>query len=130
MKNKNKTKMKKKEKKVKKKVSTGKMGDIKAFTVLSLSKRKLNYIDDEEELFRSVLIANTMKCVKQEMSSLGGKSHKKCRDKTVKRVKNRINLLGTHSRTRLKIWRRKFSKLLKANGEKKLQRFKSTENLL
>merc|ERR1712227_371036 len=109
-KNKNKTKKKKK------KVSTGKMGDIKAFTVLSLSKRKLNYIDDEEELFRSVLIANTMKCVKQEMSSLGGKSHKKCRDKTVKQVKNRIKLLGTRSRTRLKIWRRKFSRLLlKAN---------------
>merc|ERR1712227_682717 len=116
MKNKNKTNMKKKEKKVKKKVSTGKLGDIKAFTVLSLSKRKLNYIDDEEELFRSVLIANTMKCVKQEMSSLGGKSHKKCRDKTVKQVKNRIKLLGTRSRTRLKIWRRKFSRLLlKAN---------------
>merc|ERR1712227_145820 len=128
MKNKNKTNMKKKEKKVKKKVSTGKLGDIKAFTVLSLSKRKLNYIDDEEELFRSVLIANTMKCVKQEMSSLGAsKSRKKSRDKTVKQVKNRINLLGTHSRTRLKIWRRKFSKLLKANGEKKLKRFKSTE---
>ena len=126
---KKKTKMKKE--KVKKKVSSGKLGDIKAFTVLSLSKRKLNYIDDEEELFRSVLIANTMKCVKQEMSSLGAsKSHKKSRDKTVKQVKNRINLLGTHSRARLKIWRRKFSKLLKPNGEKKLKRFKSTENLL
>ena len=40
-------------KKVSASVSSGsKLGEIKAFTVLSLSRRKLNCLDDEEELFR------------------------------------------------------------------------------
>ena len=115
-----------------KKVSCGRLGDIKAFTVLSLSKRKLNYIDDEEELFRSVLITNTMKSVRQEISGSCAvtekKSHKKSRDKMVTRVKNRLDLLGTHGKGRLKIFKRNVVRLL--SRKKKLKRVKSMENLL
>ena len=113
-------------------MSCGRLGDIKAFTVLSLSKRKLNFIDDEEELFRSVLITNTMKSVRQEMSGSSAvtlkKSRKKSQDKMVTRVKNRLELLGTHGKGRLKILRRNVVRLLSRN--KKLKRAKSTENLL
>jgi len=133
------------------------VGNIRAFTVLSLSKRKLNSLDDEEELFRSVLISNTMKSVRQEMTGscrLRDKEvDKKYRDKMVTRVKNRLDLLGLHGRGRwrlwtnqrpasrsrdhsrpirdqgrLRIWRRGMARLLTRN--KKLKRVKSVENLL
>ena len=113
-------------------MSCGRLGDIKAFTVLSLSKRKLNYIDDEEELFRSVLITNTMKSVRQEISGSCAvtekKSRKKSQDKMVTRVKNRLDLLGTHGKARLNIWRRNVARLL--SRKKKLKRVKSMEKLL
>ena len=137
MKNKeNDSKDSKKESKIKKKISVGSFAEMKAFTVLHLSRRKLNCIDDEEELFRSVLISNTMKSVKQEMSasqtvskkSSSSSHRKKSKDKLVKRVKNRINLLGTQSSRRLTIWKRNVFNLVK--GKRKLKRIKSTENLL
>ena len=102
-------------------------GEIKAFTVLSLSKRKLNDIDDEEELFRSVLISNTMKNVRKEMWSLGKKSSKKSRDKMVVRVKKKLNVLGSHSQRRLKVIRRKVGRILKRKP--KLKRQKGKEKL-
>ena len=102
-------------------------GEIKAFTVLSLSKRKLNNIDDEEELFRSVLISNTMKCVRKEMWSLGKKTNKKSRDKMVVRVKKKLNVLGSHSQRRLKVIRRNVGRILKR--KQKLKRQKGKEKL-
>ena len=102
-------------------------GEIKAFTVLSLSKRKLNDIDDEEELFRSVLISNTMKCVRKEMWSLGKKTKKKSRDKMVVRVKKKLNVLGSHSQRRLKVIRRNVGRILKR--KQKLKRQKGKEKL-
>ena len=62
------------------------VGNIRAFTVLSLSKRKLNSLDDEEELFRSVLISNTMKSVRQEMTG-------SCRQGTIFYQKIRLPFL-------------------------------------
>ena len=114
--------------KISKKVSCSKLGEIRAFTVLSLSKRKLNSLDDEEELFRSVLITNTMKSVKQEMSTVGKKGSKKSKDKMVRRVKNRITSFGTQSHRRLNIWKRNVSNALK--GKKGMKKYKSMENLL
>ena len=133
---KNKKKEKKRSKKTtamgSKKKSCGRLGGIKAFTVLSLSKRKLNHIDDEVELCRSVLITNTMKSVRQEMTGscrlTEKKSHKKSRDKMVTRLKTRLDLLGTHGRGRLKILRRNVVQHF--SGKKKLKRVKSKENLL
>ena len=114
-------------------VSSGsKLGEIKAFTVLSLSRRKLNCLDDEEELFRSVLITNTMKSVKQEMSVGDKKKEKKPRDKLVKRVRRRLNMLGTHVHNhniqRLRSWRRRMLNMV--TGQRGVRRFKSTDNLL
>lgn len=102
-------------------------GEIKAFTVLSLSKRKLNDIDDEEELFRSVLISNTMKSVRKEMWGLGRKTKKKSREKMVGRVKKKMNLLGSQSNKRFKAIKKNVSKLLKRKP--KLKRQKGTEKL-
>ena len=102
-------------------------GEIKAFTVLSLSKRKLNDIDDEEELFRSVLISNTMKSVRKEMWGLGKKTDKKAREKMVRRVKKKMNLLGSQSNKRLKVIKKNVTKLLKRKP--KLKRQKGTEKL-
>ena len=102
-------------------------GEIKAFTVLSLSKRKLNDIDDEEELFRSVLISNTMKCVRKEMWGFGKKNNKKSRDKMVVRVKKKLNVLGSHSQRRLKVIRRNVGRILKR--KQKLKRQKGKEKL-
>ena len=102
-------------------------GEIKAFTVLSLSKRKLNDIDDEEELFRSVLISNTMKCVRKEMWGFGKKTSKKSRDKMVVRVKKKLNVLGSHSQRRLKVIRRNVGRILKR--KQKLKRQKGKEKL-
>ena len=102
-------------------------GEIKAFTVLSLSKRKLNNIDDEEELFRSVLISNTMKSVRKEMWGLGRKTKKKSREKMVGRVKKKMNLLGSQSNKRFKAIKKNVSKLLKRKP--KLKRQKGTEKL-
>ena len=114
-------------------VSSGsKLGEIKAFTVLSLSRRKLNCLDDEEELFRSVLITNTMKSVKQEMSVGDKKKDKKPRDRLVKRVRRRLNMLGTHVHNhniqRLRSWRRRMLSMV--TGQRAVRRFKSTDNLL
>ena len=114
-------------------VSSGsKLGEIKAFTVLSLSRRKLNCLDDEEELFRSVLITNTMKSVKQEMSVGDKKKDKKPRDRLVKRVRRRLNMLGTHVHNhniqRLRSWRRRMLNVV--TGQRGVRRFKSTDNLL
>ena len=117
--------------KINKKVSKSRFGDIRAFTVLSLSKRKLNFLDEEEELHRSVLISNTMKSVKQEMSMKEGKNDGKKpppSDETVKKVKNRIGLLKSHSHRRFTILKRKVSRLVR--GQKKLKRFKCKENLI
>ena len=117
--------------KINKKVSKSRFGDIRAFTVLSLSKRKLNFLDEEEELHRSVLISNTMKSVKQEMSMKEGKKDGKKpppSDETVKKVKNRIGLLKSHSHRRFTILKRKVSRLVR--GRKKLKRFKCKENLI
>ena len=117
--------------KINKKVSKSRFGDIRAFTVLSLSKRKLNFLDEEEELHRSVLISNTMKSVKQEMSMKEGKKDGKKpppSDETVKKVKNRIGLLKSHSHRRFTILKRKVSRLVR--GRKKLKRFKCKENLM
>ena len=112
--------------------SGGKLGEIKAFTVLSLSRRKLNCLDDEEELFRSVLITNTMKSVKQEMSVSDKKKDKKPRDRLVKRVRRRLNMLGTHVHNhniqRLRSWRRRMLSMV--TGQRGVRRFKSTDNLL
>ena len=135
---KNKKKKNTKETTVNKKVnaasgsSGSKLGEIKAFTVLSLSRRKLNCLDDEEELFRSVLITNTMKSVKQEMSVGDKKKDKKPRDKLVKRVRRRLNMLGTHVHNhniqRLRSWRRRILNVV--TGQRGVRRFKSTDNLL
>ena len=103
-------------------------GEIKAFTVLSLSKRKLNNMEDEEEeLFRSVLISNTMKCVRKEMWGLGKKTNKKSRDKMVVRVKKKLNVLGSHSQRRLKVIRRNVGRILRR--KQKLKRQKGKEKL-
>ena len=103
-------------------------GEIKAFTVLSLSKRKLNNIEDEEEeLFRSVLISNTVKCVRKEMRGLGKKTNKKSGDKMVGRVKKKMSLLGTHSQRRLKVFKANVEKILKRKP--KLKRQKGQEKL-
>ena len=115
--------------KAKKMISVRSFSDMKAFTVLHLSRRKLNCIDDEEELFRSVLISNTVKSVKQEMSfQTAKKPRKKAKDKLVKRVKNQINLLGTQSHKRLNVWKRNLFSLM--SGKRKMKRFQSTGNLL
>ena len=131
---KNKKKKNTKETTANKKVSASgsKLGEIKAFTVLSLSRRKLNCLDDEEELFRSVLITNTMKSVKQEMSVSDKKKDKKPRDRLVKRVRRRLNMLGTHVHNhniqRLRSWRRRMLSMV--TGQRGVRRFKSTDNLL
>ena len=123
----NKKKSKSKTKKMMSSVRS--FSDMKAFTVLHLSRRKLNCIDDEEELFRSVLISNTVKSVKQEMSfQTAKKPRKKAKDKLVKRVKNQINLLGTQSHKRLNVWKRNLFNLM--TGKRKIKRFQSTGNLL
>ena len=102
-------------------------GEIKAFTVLSLSKRKLNDIDDEEELFRSVLISNTVKTVRKEMWSLGKKTNKKSREKIVKRVKRKLTVLGSHSQRRLKVIKTNVRRILRRKP--KLKRQKGKEKL-
>ena len=102
-------------------------GEIKAFTVLSLSKRKLNDIDDEEELFRSVLITNTMKCVRKEMWGFGKKTNKKSRVKMVVKAKKKMSRLGVQSNRRIKVIKRKVGKLLKRKP--KLRRQKGKEKL-
>ena len=73
------------------------VGNIRAFTVLSLSKRKLNSLDDEEELFRSVLISNTMKSVRQEMTG-------SCRQGTIFYQKIRLPFLQPKKKLNIPIF--------------------------
>ena len=73
-------------------------GKIRAGKLLSMCQAKLRTMDDEEELFRSVLITNTIRTirtVRQEINTGGKKGKKKIPEKIVKRLQKRINLLGS-----------------------------------
>jgi hypothetical protein len=71
-------------------------GQIRARKILSLCRKKLRTIDDEEESFRSVLITNTIKVVRKEISTKGKKKGKKrTRDQIFKRLQIRMKMLGS-----------------------------------
>ena len=97
------------------------LGDsIRAHTILSLCRKKLRKIDDEEELFKSVLITNTIKVVRQEISTTGKKGKKKIRDKISRKVKKRIESLG--SLKNWKMWKYKMGSMRRIIRRKPVKR--------
>merc|ERR1712130_478115 len=78
--------------------------------ILSMCRTKLKNIDDEEELFRSVLITNTLKTVKKEISTKKKKGIKKKGNKIVRQLHNQLAKFGAF---KMKVWKYKMRRLMK-----------------
>merc|ERR1719320_102593 len=85
--------------------------------ILSLCHKKLKSIDDEEELFRSVLITNTLKTVRKEISSKKKKRKSKKRNEIAMQLKKNLSKFGSYGLWN--VWQYKMRQLVKRNQVRK-----------